>query len=192
MQAVDARRCEEDLSLICLSRIIAPSIALAGLLATVSAEPVTAQPGSGGAMGAVARGTVAISLSVAPRVQADRLASENIASTSQGTGQSEPFCIWSNASIGTYSLSAAAALEQSDARTPSSAAPSYLIEWSDVPGASSGAPREHGTLAGLRAQTRAACGSSSRPTSFLVVRTAKPYPSAAQGSAAVLLVIAPD
>jgi hypothetical protein len=186
------RRCEEELSLVCLSRIIPASVALAGVLAAVSAEPVTAQPGSGGAMGAVARGTVAISLSVAPRVQADRLASENIASTSQGTGQSEPFCIWSNASIGTYSLSAAAALEQSDAPPSSSAAPSYLIEWSDVPGASSGAPREHGTLAGLRAQTRAACGSSSRPASILVVRTTKPYPSAAQGSAAVQLVIAPD
>jgi hypothetical protein len=175
--------------LVCLSRIIPPSVALAGVLAAVSAEPVTAQPGSGGAMGVVARGTVAISLSVAPRVQADRLASENIASRSDGAGRSEPFCIWSNAPIGTYSLSAAA-LEQSDAPGSSSAAPSYLVEWSDVPGASSGAPREHGTLAGLRAQTLAACGSSSKPASIVVVRTSKPSSSAAQRP--VLLLIAPD
>ncbi len=185
MQPVDARRCEEELTLVCLSRIIPPSVALAGVLAAVSAEPVTAQPGSGGAMGVVARGTVAISLSVAPRVQADRLASENIASRSDGAGRSEPFCIWSNAPIGTYSLSAAA-LEQSDAPGSSSAAPSYLVEWSDVPSPSG----EHRALAGLRAQTLAACGSSSKPASIVVVRTSKPSSSAAQRP--VLLLIAPD
>lgn len=174
------------------SRILASSLVMGCLILAARADPLRAQPGVGGAMGPVSRASIGISLSVAPRVEADRHAAVHAAGLSDRTVWSEPFCIWSNTSIGTFSLSASAVSEQGSvsAGQPAPTFP-YDIQWSGDAGRSSALDHDRG-LAGLRASSLASCGSGTRLANLLVVRPTKSAGGAALQSPAVLLLIAPD
>jgi hypothetical protein len=141
-------------------------------------------------MGPVSRASVAISLSVAPRLAADRLARGTVDRSDPEHG-SAAFCVWSNTSIGTYSVSASAVSEQGGP-SPAAAAAPHAIEWSGGPAAWSASLGDGTGLAGLRAQSRAGCGSGSGPANALVVTMTEAASSGAPRAAAVLLLVAPD
>lgn len=145
-------------------------VALLALAAAAKAE-------SDGQVGAVSRGTVSISLSVAPRLGAERSAA------AAGDSGSQPFCIWSNAAVGTFTLSASEV-----SRGRGSPGHSYELEWSGP-----GAPlvmRPGTILAGLPARSPEECRSEAIAGGGLLVR--QPAASATPGGSAMLLVIAPD
>lgn len=154
------------------SGTIAPSAVLACIV--LAATSAAAQPGTGGEIGPVSRASIGISLSVAPRIQADR--TQHVV---DGTNKGETFCIWSNASIRTFSVRA----------VPEPGAPRYVIER----GAGGRGMTVDGDteLAGLRALSSANCSSSSGTASLVVASAAKSVGGAPQSSE-VLLLIAPD
>lgn len=176
------------------SRTIATSVAMSCLLVLATENPARAQRGSGGAMGSVSRAAVGISLSVAPRVQADRLtAAQRLSGLGRAT-PGEPFCIWSNASIGSYTFSASAvAGPGADVARPAKSLP-YVVELSAALGVSQVATASDRTApVSLTAETSAGCGSTSRPTKLLIVRQVESAAGqASMRSGTVLLLIAPD
>ena len=155
-----------------IRQIIAASLVCL-VMATTSAS---AQPGTG-ALGPVSRANIGISLSIAPRIQADRL--QRAEADIDG---GEPFCIWSNASIGTFSVSA----------VPERGAAPSVIQRSGASGERGVVPDGGTGLAGLRTQSNASCASSSAIANLLVVNAAKSAGATAARSSAVLLLIAPD
>lgn len=176
----------------CFSMGVAPSVALACLLLSATAGPAAARSAGDGVIGPVSRASVAISLSVAPRLEADRLAAAGTADRSGRNRGSDAFCIWSNTSIGTYSVSALAVPGEGGPSAGAAAAAPYAVEWSGGPAASSAPPADGTGLAGLRAQSSAGCGSGSALGNALVVSRTEVASSPTSRPAAVLLLVAPD
>lgn len=162
-------------------------IAAVALLLALSPAGLCAQSASPGSMGPVSRASIAISLSVAPHMQAERVpASEGLRSSRDGTTQ--PFCVWSNGSVGTFSVSATIAGSDDEAKDSSAGA--YELEWRDR--ADRRPLRAGATLAGLTAQSPGACDPGSGSAAALVARTVARPGSSAPYTGPLLLLIAPD
>jgi len=142
-------------------------------------DALGAQQAFNGQIGPVSRASVQISLSVAPRLGAER--AEGGASRA-GEASAQPFCIWSNGAIATFSLSA------SDVSGPlAGKAGPYALEWRGPEGERSLVMSPGSSLTGLAAQPRENCRSGEgRRQGGLLVRRA----DAASGI--LLLLIAPD
>lgn len=157
------------------------------LLLSFGSAAVYAQPVATSRMGLTSRGTVHISVSVAPRVEVSR--SAVMAAESGGADGTQSFCVWSNSAVGSYSISASNASDGSTGepvgdRFPLdvqlAAAGTGTIPLSLAPGASA---------TGLTAASGDGCRSER-----LVIRPAElasGNPGAAR-SATLLLLIAPD
>jgi hypothetical protein len=158
-------------------RIVAGSL-WAGLLA-FRPDGLGAQPASDGQLGPISRGSVHISLSVAPRLGAERAAARQAGA---GKAPTQPFCIWSNGAISTFSVRA------SDASAgPDGDAVPYELEYKGPEDSRPLAIRPGTGLAGLASQSQEACRpGEGGPGGGLLVRKA----GAASGT--LLLLIAPD
>lgn len=158
-------------------------VALLGACLLASSPAAVRAEAYSGQLGPVSRGSVRISLSVAPRLGAKRSLSGTVGIESVGT---RPFCIWSNASIPTFSLSVSDLTEDGK-----SARPPFELEWSGSGAAKRPLVIRPGTtLAGLPAQSPQQCASETGRGAELTVKQAA-FSTESRGSA-VLLLIAPD
>lgn len=162
------------------------------LAATVLAGPaaLAASPGSGGQAGPVSMASVRISLTVAPRLQAER-AEPADAGVESAASPAQPLCIWSNAPAGTFSVTAS---QVGEADGPAASRPAYELEWRDGTGGSRAVPVLAGTkLSDLAAESRRACQGQGRPTAALTMRPVSGAERASgEGAPVFLLLISPD
>ena len=169
------------------SRLPIHACALLMLLPLGSAA-VHAETVASGRMGPTSRGTVHISLSVAPKLEVNR--SPVVASESgRGADRTQSFCVWSNSSVGSYSISASDASDRSTAEPAGTAFP-FAVQ---LIGAGAGAlplllaPGVSAT--GLAAAPQGGCGSERLDVRPAQMAGGEP---AAPRSGALLLLIAPD
>lgn len=158
-----------------------------------SSGPAMLHAQSDGQLGAVSRASVHISLSIAPRLKVDRM--EPVpASAGQRQDEMQPFCIWSNASVGTFSVRASeVAAGAGTASARAGGGPAYELMWRDSSGRLV-APGPGATLTGLAAQSGQGCPSQATAPAGLLVRAA---PAARRSDPqgrehTLLLLVAPD
>ena len=145
----------------------------------------------GGEMGPVSTGSIRISLSVAPRGGAEPALAEG--GGVEGQGADRPLCIWSNAPVGTFSVTASDASPEWRAGDRGLSLNAYELEWTDGAGVSRMVPAGIGTgLSGLAAQSRESCEAQTRAGGLAVRRAAAAADESAARTRALLLLIAPD
>ena len=170
------------------------SLAFLALASVAISAPGTlwAKPASGGGeMGPVSTGSVQISLSVAPRLGAEPALAEGGGVEGQGGGRA--LCIWSNAAVGTFSVTASDASSERRAGDRGAPLDAYALEWTDPAGVSPIAAAGAGTgLSGLAAQSRESCEAQTRAGGLAVRRAAAAADESAARTNALLLLIAPD
>jgi hypothetical protein len=156
------------------------------LLLPFGSAALHAAPVAAGRMGATARATVQISVSVAPRLEVSR--SLAVAAESGGAG-TERFCVWSNTGVGSYSISASEAPDPG-AGDPAGGGFAFDVQLAGLEAGTAPLSLAPGLSAtGLRAEAQGACRSGR-----LVIRPANMAGDnpTARRSGALLLLIAPD
>lgn len=159
-------------------------------LAPLASGPAHARGIADGRMGAESRATIAIRVSVAPRLEVNRTESPQMR-PGNGTLTGQAFCVSSTAGMGTYSITAVDVSQwTSDERGAAAGQFPYEVEWAAAGGTSAplqlapGAP-----LAGLSPVSHGACSSAQR----LIVRPAKvAYGRSRAAGRALLLLLAPE
>ena len=157
------------------------------LLLPFGSAALHAAPVAAGRMGATARATVQISVSVAPRLEVSR--SLAVAAESGGAAGAERFCIWSNTGVGSYSISASEAPDPG-AGDPAGGGFAFDVQLAGLKAGAAPLSLAPGLSAtGLRAEAPGACRSGR-----LVIRPANMAGDnpTARRSGALLLLIAPD
>ena len=149
--------------------------------AAVHAEPT-------GRMGITSRGTVHISLSVAPKLEVSRSAVV-AAESGSGADGTQAFCVWSNSKVGSYSISASDASARST-DGPAGAAFPFAVQLMSVGAGAIPLSLAPGvSVTGLAAAPQGGCGSQRLDVRPAEMAGREP---AAPRSGALLLLIAPD
>ncbi len=168
------------------------------LLSALSANG--AQAAGQGAMGATSKGSITISVSVAPRARISGLKDIDfgLADPAQGARASEDICVWSNSATGAYTITASGggaggAFELADGEQ----ALAYTVEWAPRPGQIAGDRLESGTTRTnlLAAATRSDCDSGMGTASLAVAVDPAQFAAAepsARYTGSLTLIVAPQ
>ena len=160
------------------------AMALAAIFAPVQA--------SAGEIGPSSRGTINISLSIAPRIDVRTVSDANFAGTRAGPDpQSQAICISANTPTRAYGVSLLSSTASNGPALQSSGR--YFVEWIDEPEKSAGARIQPGSTVTGFVAPRGRCTALSSPSARLVIHPLPQAASDAQGSpAAATLLIVPE
>ncbi len=154
-----------------------------------------------GSLGATSTGSIAISLSVAGRVQITGLGDVSFVAVSPDAAatSAQNVCVWSNTATRGYSVTASGsgAGNAFELSGPANTTP-YAVAWSDAAGQTAGTPLGAGAaLSGLRSSaTSPDCGNGGAASSSLIVTVEPAALQAAQPdttyTGALNLLVAPQ
>ena len=143
---------------------------------------------SAGEIGPSSRGTINISLSIAPRIEVRRISDARLAGANP-VAEGEAICISANTPTRAYGVSLLTSAASNGPGQGSSER--YFVEWIDEPGKAAGARIQPGSTVTGFVAPRGRCTALSSPSARLVVRPLPQMARGAEGSppAATLLII---